>query len=99
VKSRVEAVGDKGAKKVVCEVAHPDKLDGSIHISSAKVEQKGQLKVTGLWFNKDEESKIRKGSALALFLENLGCSNVADLVGKEVATVEDDKGYLAFKAY
>lgn len=99
VKANVETVGNKNAKKVVCEVKHPVKEE-TIHISSAKVEQgKDKVKVVGLWFNKDEDGKIRKGSATALFLQSVGAQNVEELAGKKVGTVEDENGYLAFKAY
>ncbi len=99
VKASVVAVGEKGNNKVVCEVEHPAKKDGTIQISAAKVEIKNSLKVSGLWFNTDEDNRIRKGSALALFLQKVGASNISELAAKEVDTIEDDNGYLAFKGY
>ncbi len=98
VKASVVSVSEK-AKKVSCEVSHPDKAEGTIQISSAKVEQKNNLKFTGLWFNRDEDGLIPKSSALALFLRSLNVQTVKELEGKEVETIEDDKGYLAFKGY
>ena len=98
VKATVESVGDKGAKKVVCEVKHPDREE-TIQVSSAKVENKGKLEVSGLWVNLDEDKLIRKGSTLAKFLSFFGSSNVKELEGKECVTVESDTGYLVFKAY
>ena len=99
VKASVVSVGDKGNKKVNCEVSHPEKTDGTINISSAKVEKKGKLEVSGLWFNTDEEGKIRKGSTTALFLQFIGANSVRELEGKEVETLEDESGYLTFKSY
>ena len=109
VKAYIEAVGDKGSKKVICECQHPDKKDGTILISGAKVERKkGKLDISGLWFNTDETQeerqqgkvgKILKDSALALFLTNVGARNVKDLEGMEVLTTLDDNGFLVFKGY
>lgn len=98
VKAAVEEVGDKKAKKVVCFVKHPDQED-TIQISSAKIERRGKLEVSGLWFNQDEEGKIRKGSVLAQFLSFMKAENVESLEGMDCSTVEDDSGYLVFKAY
>jgi hypothetical protein len=98
VKARVETVGDKDAKKVICEVLHPD-IGDTIQISSAKVEKNGKLVVGGLWFNLDEDNKIRKGSHLALFLNVMGAKNVKELEGKSCRTIEDETGYLVFKGY
>lgn len=99
VKAFVEPVGEKGAKKVVCEVQHPSKTDATIQISSVKAERKGKLETSGLWVNLDEDKKIRKGSSLAHFIQFLGAQNVKGLEGKECVTVEDESGYLVFKAY
>ena len=108
VKVEIKTVGEKGSKKVNCECQHPDKTDGNISISSAKVERKGNLEISGLWFNTDETEEerkqgkignIRKGSVLALFLTFMKSNNVKELENKEVETVLDQSGYLAFKAY
>ena len=99
VKAGIESIGEKGYQKMVCEVEHPDKTDGTIKISDAKMERKGKLEVVPLWLNKDEDGLIRKGSPLALFLQFTKASNIGELVGKELATTEDSNGYLVFKAY
>ena len=91
-------VGEKLNEKAQCSVKHPDKEE-VISISAVKWEKNGKLEVTGLWFNKDEDGNIRKGSALAVFLESVGAETLADLNGKEADTAIDDKGYLCFKAY
>jgi len=98
VNAKVESVGDKGAKKLVCLVKHPDKEE-PIQISSAKVEKKGKLEIGGLWVNLDEDNLIKKNSSLAVFLKFIGANNIKELEGKEVNTIEDDSGYLAFKTY
>lgn len=98
VKAVVESVGEKQANKVSCEVKHP-KAEDTIKISSAKVETKGKLSVGGLWFNQDDDGNIRKGSLLANFLVFMKAKNIKELEGKELMTVEDDSGYLVFKAY
>lgn len=99
VKAAIESVGEKGHQKLVCEVEHPEKSDGTIKISDAKMEIREMLKVFPLWFNKDEDGLIRKGSTLALFLQSAGVSNVVGLIGKTMTTTEDSNGYLVFKAY
>lgn len=98
VKAYVEEVGEKKSKKVQCEVKHPAQED-TIKISSVRSERKGKLGIGGLWFNEDEDGLIRKGSLLADFLNFVKVPNIKELEGKEVATVEDDSGYLVFKAY
>jgi len=99
VKATVETVGEKGNRKVQCECQHPEKTDGNIRISSAQVLKNKTVTSSGLWFNLDEDERIRKGSTLALFLQYMGVSAVKELEGKEVDTEQDDKGYLSFKAY
>ena len=94
----VQEVGEKKSKKVVCLCSHPENKEG-IHISSVKYEKKGKLEVVGLWFNKDKEDLIQKGSALALFIQNNNAEDIEGLVDKEVETVLDDNGYLTFKNY
>ena len=107
VNVKIEPIGDKNDKgeiikkkgeKVSCEVKHPEKEE-NIKISSIKYENKGKLETSGLWINKDSEGKIRKGSALAVFMNLLKASTIADLKDKETGTCLDDKGYLSFKAY
>ena len=98
VKATVEAVGDKGSLKLVLEVKHPDKQE-TIKISSVKFEKKGKLESSGLWCNLDEDKNVKKGSALATLISFLGCKTIRELEGKECNTIEDDTGYLIFKAY
>ena len=95
---RIEEVGIKNSKKVVCSVKHPAKEE-TIKISSVKWESKGNLEVSGLWVNKDSKDLLRKGSALVNFLVKQNARNIEQLKDKEIPTVEDDAGYLVFKAY
>jgi len=94
----IQELGEKKAKKVICSCKHPDNIE-PIHISSVKYENKGKLETAGLWLNLDKSKLIRKGSALAVFLLNNGCQTAEQLIGKEVPTIQDEKGYLCFKAY
>ena len=94
----IEEVGLKKSKKVVCLCMHPDTQD-PIKISEAKWENKGKLEVTGLWYNVDSKKMIRKGSALANFMQANGAKVLGELVNKSIPTLLDDKGYLAFKNY
>lgn len=95
---KIESVGEKKNKKVVCLCQHPDKEE-PINISAVKFEKKDKLEVVGLWVNKDEDQLVRKGSALAILMNFLGAITISALAQKEVETIEDEKGYLCFKAY
>lgn len=95
---RVDIVGEKNNKKVVFFCKHPDKNE-LVRISAVKYNNKDKLVVAGTWYNLDSEDLIRKGSALANFMENLGAKNLIETKGKEVDTTVDEKGYLCFKAY
>ena len=97
-KIEIQEVGEKKNKKLVCSVKHPEKEE-LISISAVKYENKGKLETVGLWVNLDEDKKIRKGSALAVLIAFLNAGTPNGLVGKDVATVEGDKKYLAFKGY
>lgn len=98
VGARVGEFGQKKAKKVVCTCKYPDRID-NIEIGSIKYENKGKLESVGLWINKDSKGMIRKGCALAIMLQVTGCKNIEALMGKEVQTTTDDKGFLTFKGY
>jgi len=91
-------VGDKKAKKLVLEVKHPDNQD-PIKISAVKYETKGKLDTSGLWVNLDSDKLIRKGCALAVFLNYVGAKSPQELKGMKLQTTSDEKGYLVFKAY
>lgn len=93
----VEIKGKKN-EKLVCRAKHPDREE-PIEISQVKTERKGKLEVTGLWIAKDKDGKLIKNSALAVLLNTLGCKTPKELVGKEVPTILDEKGYLAIKGY
>ena len=95
---RIEEVGTKKAKKVVCLCKHPNKEE-PISISAVKYEIKGKLEATGLWVNKDSQDLIRKGSGLAVFMTSQEAKTIEELKDKEPDTTTDDKGYLCFKAY
>jgi len=98
VKVRIEEVGDKKNKKVVCSVKHPDREE-PIDISTVKYERNDKIQTVGLWLNLDEDNLIRKGSALAVLLTFLKAETIEQLEDKEITTIQDDKGYLCFKAY
>ena len=95
---KIVEVGSKKLQKCVCEVKHPDQED-LISISSVRYEIKGKLKTGGLWVKLDEDKKITKGSALAIFKEKNSVKALSELKDKEIETIEDENGYLCFKAY
>ena len=98
VEIEIVKVNEKDNKKITCKCKHPD-VEDLISVGSVKIEKDGKLEVTGLWINKDEDGKIRKGSTLAMFMNFCAAPTIKDLEGKEIQTVEDTKGYLCFKAY
>jgi len=91
-------VGQRKNQKVSLTCKHPDREE-TIKISSVRYPQKDKLKVSGLWFNLDEDKKIRKGSALAVLMTHAGAQQLSDLKGRNIATVDDEDGYLCIKAY
>lgn len=97
-KVEIQELGVKKAKKVVCFCKHPN-AENLIQISAVKYENKGKLDTAGLWINKDSKGLIRKGSALAVLLQNNGCKTIEDLNKATLPTTTDDKGYLVFKGY
>jgi hypothetical protein len=97
VEVREEGKVKKG-KIVWCQVKHPDSTE-PIKISSVKYELNGKLDTAGLWINLNKDGLIRKGSALAVFLNSVGAKTIEELKGKDITTTQDDKGYLCFKAY
>ena len=90
--------GEKENEKVVFTVKHPNKEE-TIQISSVKHEVNNTLKEQGIWLSKDKEGKIQKGSAFANLLRYWKINKPSEAIGKEVDTIIDSKGYLAFKAY
>lgn len=97
VSVKIEAIEKAKSKKVVCEVKHPDREE-PFKMSSVAYLQEKQVVTKGLWFNKDKEGKIQKGSGLAIFLERIGVKTISSLAGKEADT-DLDGNYLCFKAY
>lgn len=85
-------------KKAVFQVQHPDSKD-NVSISGVIYISKNQVKQSGTWFNIDKNKQLQKGSALANFMLKLGIATLAEAITKQVDTVLDGKGYLAFKAY
>ncbi|HDZ61017.1 MAG TPA: hypothetical protein ENH46_04895 [Candidatus Pacearchaeota archaeon] len=95
---KIQEVGDKGSKKVIFTVKHPDREE-TIEISAVKYEKNKGLIVSGLWFNLDEDEKIKKGSALALCMGFFKVENLKGFEGLEIPTTEDERGYLCIKSY
>lgn len=94
-----DKLGKDIGRKVSVTCIHPDKKDSVIEISSVKYESKGKLQCTGLWFKEDADGKIQKGSALSIWMQYNNVKTLKEMIGKELGTLLDDKGYLTFKAY
>ena len=77
-------------------------MEEPIQLSSVEYINPNSKKVenSGLFINKDSEGKIRKNSALALFMNLLKVTTIAELAGKtDIETISGSSGYLAFKGY
>jgi len=85
------------SKKIQCEVKHPDKEE-TIKISSIAYLLDKQIVNKGLWFNRDKDKNIQKGSALSVFLQKTDSKNIKELIDKELET-ELDGNFLCFKCY
>lgn len=94
----IEQVGLKKSDKAVFQVLHPDSKD-PINISGLKWENKGKLEVSGLWLNLDSKGLIRKGSGIATLMSIHNVKTLKEFVDKNLPTIQDEKGYLVFKAY
>jgi len=100
-KVRIERVRLRPSKKgdvLECDSKHPNREE-AIKISSVSFLKDKQVRTSGLWFTKDKEGNIQKGSALAVFLQKVGVKTPKELEGKEVETELDDAKWLCFKAY
>jgi len=99
---KIVSVGQKQNKKV-CFIVKHSKKDEPIEISSLKWinPKNAKVETVGLWFNLDAERKIRKGSALATFLDFNKVKTISEIILKkmELETILDEKGYLIFKSY
>lgn len=95
---RIEKIEKAKGEKVVCSVKHPDREE-MIDVSSVKFEKNKKLVSSGLWYNEDEDGLIAKSSALAILMNSIKAETIKELEGKEIRTVEDEQGYLCFKAY
>ena len=90
----------KYGKKVVLEVKHPDIDDPEklIELSKVKYLKDDKLETSGTWLNRNTDGTIIGNSALGLMLKHFG-KKITELVGDQIDTVADDKGYLVIKAY
>lgn len=100
IKVEIRKVEIKGKQneKLVAICKHPDREE-TIEISQVKYEAKGKLVISGLWISKDKQNLLIKNSALAILLRNSNCQSIREFENKEIPTIQDEKGYLTFKAY
>jgi len=98
IEVKVENVPAAKGDKVIFTVAHPDRPE-PIQISSVRYMMHDAVKTSGTWIKMDEDNLLQKGSALTKLLSFNKVGTVKELVGKDIATELDVKGYLAFKAY
>jgi len=89
---------DKTWDAVVVLVKHPESEE-PIGLKKLKFEKEGKLKTVGISLSLDKDAKISKVSALASLLNYYKCVSLKSLVGKDLQTALDEKGYLVIKAY
>lgn len=103
IRAEEQVVYDKNKKQVGTKLnlacTHPDIKDRAIEISKVKYLSGNQLKISGLWINRDDEGKLIYRSALAHMLRFHNTNRIIDLIGHVLQTVEDEQGYLVIKAY
>lgn len=85
-------------EKVVFSCKHPDR-DEPIEISDVKYILNDKVEHRATWFSLDSEGKIQKSSALAALLMHYRAQSLSAIVGKEVMTSLDERGYLCIRAY
>lgn len=95
-----EKDGKKVGDLIVLICKHPDK-DETIELSNAKVLSNEKVKLSALWFNKDEDGLLAKKSVAAQILRHYEVANFGDLVGKQIETTiqAENNTYLCIKAY
>ena len=90
------------AKLVRFHCKHPDK-DEEIVLSEIKVKKvqgnNETIKLDTLWWNLDDEGKVRKGSAVNQVLNFYKKESLRQFEGTTIATEQKATGFLAIKAY
>lgn len=83
---------------LICK--HPDKSE-SIELSNAKILANEKVKLSALWFNKDEDGNLAKRSVPSQILKYYNVPNFGELVGKEIETITQSESntFLCIKAY
>lgn len=87
---------------IVLTCRHPDRKDETIELSNAKTLGVGdKIKLSALWFNKDEDGNLAKKSIASQVLRYYDVNNFGDLIGKEVETTvqSESNSFLCIKAY
>jgi hypothetical protein len=104
---RARLVPKKKDDKVVGELIvltcrHPDRKEETIELSNVKTIGAGdKIKLSALWFNKDDDGNLAKKSTAAQLLRYYDVNNFGDLIGKEVETTvqSESNSFLCIKAY
>ena len=77
---------------------HPDKEE-LIKINKVVYIEDSVVKEPSLWYNKDKDGNVQKGSGIARLIDFVRVKTMRNLVGKEVQTSTGKSGYLCIKAY
>ena len=86
---------------IVLSCKHPDREE-LIEVSNAKTLGAGdKVKLSALWFNKDEDGKLAKKSVASQVLRYYNVNSFGELIGHEVDTVvqSESNNFLCIKAY
>jgi len=86
---------------IILQCKHPNREE-LIELSNAKVlGANDKIKLSALWFNKDDDGKLAKKSTASQVLRHYNVSNYGELVGKEIDTVvqSESNTFLCIKAY
>lgn len=85
-------------EKIVFSCKHPER-ETPIEFSDCQLISKKEVVIRPTWLFLDEDGSVQKGSTLAQVLFFYQAKNLNEMVGKEVKTAVDDRGYICLKAY
>ena len=88
----------KPSDQLVVMVKHPDKPE-PFQIYNVNYQKGNSIKTVGFTLYYDSTGKLLKNTAPAEMLRVFNVTMLKDLIGKELPTVINTKGYLSIKAY
>lgn len=88
----------KPSDQLVVMVKHPDKPE-PFQIYNVSYQKGTSIKAVGFTLYYDSTGKLLKNTAPAEVLRIFNLGTLSDMIGKELPTVINSKGFLSIKAY